>query len=83
MESGIQLYFPITPKLCVLIYNRQSGQRILNPVEINEQILIQCYQNILSSNNKIRNFLKRKLYQKRKEREKFVKLQLDVQIKEY
>ncbi len=83
MEPGIQLYFPITPKLCILIYNRQSGQRLLNPVEINEQILIQCYQNILSPNNGITNFLKRKLNQKREEREKFVELHLNVQIKEY
>ena len=83
MESGIQLYFPITPKLCILIYNRQSGQKILNPVEINEQILIQCYQNILSPNNEIINFLKRKLNQKKKERDKFVELHLNVQIKEY
>jgi hypothetical protein len=83
MEPGIQLYFPITPKLCILIYNPQNGQRLLNPVEINEQILIQCYQNILSSNNTIRNFLKRKLNQKRKEREKFVELHLNVKIKEY
>lgn len=83
MELGIQLYLPITPKLCILIYNRQSGQRLLNPVEINEQILIQCYQNILSPNNGITNFLKRKLNQKREEREKFVELRLNVQIKEY
>ncbi|MHA2257472.1 MAG: DUF4238 domain-containing protein [Promethearchaeota archaeon] len=58
MEPSIQLYFPITPKLCILLYNPQNGQTLLNPVEINEQILIQCHQNILSSNNKIRNFLK-------------------------
>ena len=83
MEPGIQLYFPITPKLCILIYNTQSNQGLLNPVEINEQILIQCYQNILSSNNTIRNFLKRKLNQKRKEREKFVELHINVQIEEY
>ncbi len=83
MEPGIQLYFPITPKLCILIYNPQNDQRLLNPVEINEQILIQCYQNILSSNNTIRKFLKRKLNQKRKEREKFVELHINVQIKEY
>ncbi len=83
MESGIQLYFPITPKLCLLIYNPQNRQSLLNPVEINEQILIQCYQNVLSSNNKIRNFLERKLIQKRNEREKFVKLHLNVEIKEY
>lgn len=83
MEPGIQLYFPITPKLCILIYNPQNNQRLLNPVEINEQILIQCYQNILSSNNRVRIFLKRKLIQKREEREKFVELHINVQIKEY
>ncbi|MCP6718691.1 MAG: DUF4238 domain-containing protein [Patescibacteria group bacterium] len=83
MEPGIQLYFPITPKLCILIYNPQFGQRLLKPVEINEQGLIQCYQNILSSNNKIRNFLKRKLNQKRKKREKFVELHLNVKIEEF
>ncbi len=83
MEPGIQLYFPLTPKLCILIYNLQKDQRLLNPVEVNEQILIQCYQNVLSSNNTIRNFLKRKLKQKRKEREKFVELHINVQIKEY
>ena len=83
MEPGIQFYFPITPKLCILIYNRQSGQHLLNPVEINEQILIQCYQNIISSNNRITNFLKRKLDQKKKERAKFVELHLYVQVKEY
>ena len=83
MEPGIQLYFPITPNLCILIYNPQTNQGLLNPVEINEQILIQCYQNILSSNNTINNFLKRKLDQKREEREKFIELHINVQIKEY
>lgn len=83
MDPGIQLYFPITPKLCILIYDRQIGQKLLNPVEINEQILIQCYQNVVSSNNNITSFLKRKLIQKKKERAKFVELHLNVQIKEY
>jgi len=83
MESGIQLYFPISTDLCILIYDPQTNQRLLNPVEINEQILIQCYQNILSSNNKIRNFLKRKLNQKKKEREKFIELYINGQIEEY
>lgn len=73
-EPGIQIYFPMTPKLCLLMYDPQPTQRILNPIEINEQILIQCYQNILSSRNMIKNFLKRKLNQKRMERERFVEL---------
>jgi len=82
-EPGIQLYFPITPKLCLLIYNSQNEQRLLTPVEINEQILLQCYQNILSSNNEIRGFLKRKLSQNRKERENFVELHHNVKMTEY
>lgn len=83
MEPGIQLYFPITPKLCLLIYNPHLGQRLLNSVEINEQVLIQCYQNIISSSNKIKNFLKRKLNQKRKNRQIFVELHLNVKIEEF
>ena len=83
MEPGIQLYFPITPKLCLLIYNPQPRQRLLNRVEINEQILIQCYQNLLSANNNIRNFLKRKLNQNKIKRKRFVKLHLNVKIEEF
>ncbi len=83
MEPDIQLYFPITPKFCILIYNPQPIQRLLNHVEINEQILIQCCQNLLSSNNNIRNFLKRKLNQNKIKRERFVELHLKVKIEEF
>ncbi len=83
MEPGIQLYFPMTPKLCILIFNPQPTQRLLNPVKINKEILIQCYQNILSSINSIGNFLKRNLNQNIRKREKFVALHLNVKIEEF
>ena len=83
MEPGIQLYFPMTPKLCILIFHPQPSQRLLNPVEINKEILIQCYQNILSSSNRIGNFLKRNLNQNIRKREKFVALHFYVKIEEF
>lgn len=81
MEPGIQLYFPISPRLCILIYHPVAGQVILDPVRINEQILIQCHQNIISSNKMVRSFLRRKLKQKQTEREKIS--DLNSIIKEY
>lgn len=83
MEQGIQLYFPITPRLCILIYDSHLSQKLLNPVDINKQILFQCYQSILSSNNHIGNFLKRNLKQSKEKRAEFVDLHINVQIKEF
>lgn len=72
-EKGIQLYFPISPDLCLLFYDPHENQKLLNTIQINEQILIQCYEAVVSSVNCekiIQRFLKRK-YNERKEYMKY------------
>jgi uncharacterized protein DUF4238 len=82
MEPGIQLYFPLTPNLCLLIYHSQLNQQFLSPIQINEQLLIQCHENILSS-KEISKYLKRFLKRNIVERKEFLDLNLDVKIQEF
>ena len=49
--KGVEIYFPISPQLCILLVDWQKGFKRLKFDQINEQIILQANQFIYSHQN--------------------------------
>ena len=57
-NKGVEIYLPISPNICLCLYDKETTKRLLTPSKINREIILQADEHIFSHHNKL-NFVKK------------------------
>ena len=52
MAKGIEIYLPISPKICICIFEKIDSSKPLIPSKINKEIVLQADEYVFSHRNK-------------------------------
>jgi len=58
MAKGIETYFPISPKICLCIFEKTYSSKPLKPTKINREIILQADEHIFSHQKKFEFVIK-------------------------
>ena len=57
-NKGVEIYLPISPKICICLYDEETTKTLLTPSKINREIILQADKYIFSHHNNL-NFIKK------------------------
>ena len=57
-NKGIEIYLPISPKICICLYDKETTKTMLTPHKINREIILQANEYIFSHHDRL-NFIKK------------------------
>jgi hypothetical protein len=58
MNNGIEIYLPISPAICLCIFDEETTNSLLTPQKINREIVLQSDEYVFSHHNRL-NFVKK------------------------
>ena len=57
-NKGVEIYLPISPTICLCLYDKETTKTLLTPHKINREIIFQANQYIFSHHNRL-DFIKK------------------------
>lgn len=57
-NKGVEIYLPISPQICICLYDTEITKTLLTPSKINREIILQADEHIFSHHNRL-NFIKK------------------------
>lgn len=57
-NKGVEIYLPISPIICLCLYDKETTKTLLTPQKINREIILQADEYIFSHQNRL-NFIKK------------------------
>ena len=58
MNIGVEIYLPISPNLCLCLYDKETTKKLLTPNRINREIILQANKYVFSQHKRL-SFIKK------------------------